>query len=122
MLLAPLSEICTNSVESADNRHFYGRRPIYNISLVLFTIWIIPCAVAQNIQTMLIARFFNGVAGSAFLSVAGGTVGDLFSRAELAAPMMVFTISPFLGPSIGPIIGGPINFYVSWFVPNFRHI
>lgn len=35
---------------------------------------LIPCAVAQNIQTMLIVRFIDGFAGSAFLSVAGGTV------------------------------------------------
>lgn len=40
----------------------------------------IPCAVAQNIQTMLIARFLDGIAGSAFLSVAGGTVGDMFAK------------------------------------------
>lgn len=38
---------------------------------------------------MLVARFFDGVAGAAFLSVAGGTVGDMFPRNELAAPMMV---------------------------------
>lgn len=31
-------------------------------------------------QTMLIARFFDGLAGSAFLSVAGGTVGDMFAK------------------------------------------
>ena len=39
-----------------------------------------PCAFAQNIQTMLIARFLDGLAGSAFLSVAGGTVGDMFAK------------------------------------------
>lgn len=43
---------------------------------------------------MLIARFINGLSGSAFLSVAGGTVGDLFSRHELHTPMMIYTASP----------------------------
>ncbi|MCJ1395277.1 hypothetical protein MMC18_008161 [Xylographa bjoerkii] len=101
MVLGPLSE-------------FYGRRPVYIVSLALFLIWIIPCAVAQNIQTMLISRFINGVAGSAFLSVAGGTVGDLFARQALQAPMLIFTASPFLGPEIGPIMGGFINQYTNW--------
>ena len=50
---------------------FYGRRPIYIISFIFFLIWLIPCAVADNIATMLVARFLDGVAGSAFLSVAG---------------------------------------------------
>ncbi|KAK9483564.1 MFS general substrate transporter [Lipomyces starkeyi] len=100
-LLAPLSE-------------FYGRRPIYLSSLAFFLIWLIPSAVAQNIETMIIARFFNGLAGSAFLSVAGGTVRDLFARNELQAPMMVYSASPFLGPALGPAIGGFINQFASW--------
>lgn len=82
---------------------FYGRRPIYLVSLLFFLIWLIPCAVAQNIQTLIISRFFNGFAGSAFLSVAGGTVADLFSRHDLSTPMMVYTASPFIGPELGPL-------------------
>lgn len=101
MVLGPLSE-------------FYGRRPIYMGAFVFFTIWLIPCAVAPNIQTMLIARFFDGLSGSAFLSVAGGTVGDMFAQCELQAPMMVYTASPFIGPGLGPIIGGFINYYLDW--------
>lgn len=77
-------------------------------------IWIIPSAVAKNIQTMLISRFLDGLSGSAFLSVAGGTVGDLFNRNQLQLPMLIYTASPFLGPSIGPIVGGFINQYTSW--------
>jgi multidrug resistance protein len=101
MVLGPLSE-------------FYGRRPIYIGAFVFFTIWLVPCAVAPNIQTMLIARFFDGLSGSAFLSVAGGTVGDMFARQKLQAPMMVYTASPFIGPGLGPIVGGFINEYLNW--------
>lgn len=53
---------------------------------------LLPCALAQNMPTMLVGRFFDGFAGSAFLSVAGGTVSDLFSGHELSAPMMVYTV------------------------------
>ncbi|WEW57979.1 hypothetical protein PRK78_003446 [Emydomyces testavorans] len=90
LFLAPLSE-------------FFGRRIIYIVSFFSFILWLIPCAVAQNIQTLIVSRFFNGLSGSAFLSVAGGTVGDMFERHQLAAPMMVYTASPFLGPEIGPL-------------------
>jgi multidrug resistance protein len=93
---------------------FYGRRPIYLVSFSMFFIWIIPSAVAQNIQTMLIARFFDGLSGSAFLSVAGGTVGDMFNREQLQLPMLIYTASPFVGPSIGPLFGGFINQYTTW--------
>lgn len=73
---------------------FYGRRKIYLCAFGMYFIWLIPCAVAPNIATMLIVRFFDGLAGSAFLSVAGGTVGDMFNRDQLSAPMMVYTASP----------------------------
>lgn len=101
MFLSPLSE-------------FYGRRNIYIVAFGMYFIWLIPCAVAQNIQTMLIVRFFDGLAGSAFLSVAGGTVGDMFAKEKLSAPMMVYTASPFVGPEIGPVIGGFINSFTNW--------
>ncbi|KAI1829597.1 hypothetical protein DTO006G1_8334 [Penicillium roqueforti] len=101
LFLSPLSE-------------FYGRRNIYLVSYSLFLIWLIPCAVAKNTETMVIARFFTGLSGSAFLSVAGGTVGDMFDRHELAFPMMLYTASPFVGPEVGPLVGGFINAFTTW--------
>jgi len=95
MFLSPLSE-------------FYGRRIIFLCAFGMYFIWLIPCAVAQNIQTMLIVRFFDGLAGSAFLSVAGGTVGDMFPKEKLSAPMMVYTASPFVGPEVGPVVASSV--------------
>jgi multidrug resistance protein len=93
---------------------FYGRRPIYLASFAFFLIWLIPSAVAQNIETMIVARFFQGLAGSAFLSVSGGTVGDMFARNQMQTAMSVFTLAPLAGPSMGPLIGGFINTYTTW--------
>lgn len=101
MFLSPLSE-------------FYGRRPIYLVSWSFYVIWIIPQAVSQNIATMIVSRFLDGFSGSAFLAVSGGTVGDLFAKDQLQAPMGLFSIAPFIGPSIGPLIGGFINYNVHW--------
>ncbi|EWY89600.1 hypothetical protein FOYG_10420 [Fusarium oxysporum NRRL 32931] len=101
LVLGPLSEL-------------YGRRVVYLWSLLFFFIWIFPCAFANNIHTLLIGRFLSGLSGSAFLSVAGGTVGDIFPRNQLALPMMVYTASPFIGPEIGPLLGGFINQYTNW--------
>ncbi|KAG9664130.1 MFS general substrate transporter, partial [Aureobasidium melanogenum] len=101
MILAPLSE-------------FYGRRPVYVISTLMFVIWLVPCAVANNIATLVIARFFDGFAGAAFLSVAGGTVGDMFLGTELQKPMMIYTAAPFLDPELGPLIADFINYNTNW--------
>ena len=84
------------------------------MSFTFFLIWLVPEAAAKNIATMLIGRFLCGLSGSAFMAVAGGTVGDLFNRGEIQAPMVVFTATTFVGPSVGPMVGGFINQYTSW--------
>jgi multidrug resistance protein len=101
MFLGPLSE-------------FYGRRPVYLCAFGLYFVWLIPCALADNLATMLVARFLDGLAGSAFLSVAGGTVGDTFPKDKLSMPMCVYSAAPFCGPLLGPVVGGFIASYKSW--------
>lgn len=101
MFLSPLSE-------------FYGRRPIYLCAFGMYVIWLIPCALANNLATMLVSRFLDGLAGSAFLSVAGGTVGDTFPKEKLSMPMMIYSAAPFCGPLLGPVVGNFIASYKSW--------
>jgi len=82
--------------------------------MLLITVWQIPTAVAQNIGTILVSRFLAGFSGAAFLSVAGGSITDMWIKEEVSWPMVIFTLGPFLGPTIGPVVGGFINQHVSW--------
>jgi multidrug resistance protein len=101
LLTSPLSE-------------YYGRKLIYLISWAMFIVWTIPSAVATNIETLIVTRFFNGLAGSTFLSVVGGTVNDIFPRNEIQRPMAFVALAPFVGPSMGPLLGGFVNYYLNW--------
>ncbi|RPD61966.1 MFS transporter [Lentinus tigrinus ALCF2SS1-7] len=93
LVMGPLSEL-------------YGRNIIYRISYVLFFAFTWPTAFPPDMATYLVFRFITGLCGSAFLSVAGGSVSDLFDNHTVATPMAVYTISPFIGPVVGPLIGG----------------
>ncbi|KAK9251603.1 major facilitator superfamily domain-containing protein [Lipomyces tetrasporus] len=101
MLYAPLSE-------------FYGRRIIYILSFIFYLAFQFPVGFGKNITSVLVNRLLSGLAGSAFMSVAGGTVSDLFSKDQLGKPMMVFTAAPFLGPSLGPLFGDFITHRLEW--------
>ncbi|KAF4588404.1 hypothetical protein EYR40_009954 [Pleurotus pulmonarius] len=103
LLVGPLSEV-------------YGRNIVYRVSYALFFVFSWPVAFAPNIAVYLIFRFVTGLCGSAFLSVAGGSVSDLFSDATVASPMALYTISPFIGPVLGPLISGFINQYLALFL------
>lgn len=76
LVLSPLSE-------------FMGRRPVYLAGFFLFLMFNFLVAFAPNTASFLIGRFLTGAAGSAFLSVAGGTVSDIFAPNQVGAPMFV---------------------------------
>lgn len=101
LLVGPLSEV-------------YGRNIVYQVSYVLFFIFTFPVVFAPNIAVFLVFRLITGFCGSAFLSVAGGSVSDMFPNSSIASPMAVYTISPFIGPVAGPLIAGFINQHLYW--------
>ncbi|KAF4451815.1 putative multidrug resistance protein [Fusarium austroafricanum] len=101
MVFAPLSEI-------------YGRRIIYGSTLLVAVIFIIPCAVAKNIETLLVCRAIDGIAFSAPMTLVGGTLADMWKNEERGVPMAAFSAAPFIGPAIGPLVGGFLSDAAGW--------
>lgn len=83
-----------------------GRKPIYVVTLGMAVIFIVPCAVAKNIGTLLVCRLIDGVLFSAPMTLIGGSLADIWEGPERGAAMAVFSAAPFLGPVMGPIFGG----------------
>ena len=81
---------------------------------ILIAVWQIPSAVAHNIRTLLIPRALAGFSGAAFLSVAGGSITDMWTKSDISWPMGIYTLGPFLGPTLGPLVSGFINQNTSW--------
>ncbi|QDS72035.1 hypothetical protein FKW77_002285 [Venturia effusa] len=101
VILAPLSEM-------------YGRRPIYIVAIVLFGVLTIPCALAPNLETILVFRFLATIAGSAMVSNAPGTVNDVVLEEHRALAFSIWSIGPLNGPVIGPLVGGFVYQYLGW--------
>ncbi|KAL1967742.1 hypothetical protein VTN77DRAFT_2999 [Rasamsonia byssochlamydoides] len=84
----------------------FGRLIIYRLSLPISILFIIGSAVASNMATIAVCRFFAGVFGSPALSVGGGTLADMWPRSMFGSATVTFLLAPFLGPSLAPVIGG----------------
>ncbi|KAL1962673.1 hypothetical protein VTN77DRAFT_9307 [Rasamsonia byssochlamydoides] len=83
-----------------------GRKWVYVVSIVIYGLLQIGCALALNLPMMVIFMLLSGVAGSTALSNVAGTIADLFGNADNAGqPMALFVMSANTGPSIGSAIG-----------------
>ena len=101
LLWAPLSEL-------------YGRQILFIGTYLMLTVFNAGAAGSQNIQTLVILRFFAGAFGSSPLTNAGGVIADVFTASERGLAMGVFALAPFLGPTIGPIVGGFLGQSKGW--------
>lgn len=76
-----------------------GRQIPFFFSFLLLSAFCAGCAGAQNIQTLLILRFFAGAFGSAPLTNAGGVVSDMFTSRQRGLALCLFASTPYAGKS-----------------------
>lgn len=87
---------------------------MYRITLFIFLISQVGCALAPNITTLLIFRFFSGFFGSPTVTNSGGSLTDLWPQSNRSVPLALFSAASFLGPVLAPIVGGFVSQYISW--------
>ncbi|KAJ5263216.1 hypothetical protein N7478_010821 [Penicillium angulare] len=92
----------------------YGRRYVYLVSATLFGLMVLPVALAKNIETILICRFFAGFFGGAWIAVAPGSVTDVADDQYRALAISCWSLGTMNGPVMGPIIGGFVYQYLDW--------
>ncbi|KAL1982034.1 hypothetical protein VTN96DRAFT_1804 [Rasamsonia emersonii] len=93
----------------------YGRKFPLFFGYAVFAIFQIPVAVAQNLQTIMVPRFFIGFFGCAPLAIVGGALADIWDPVDRAVAVAWFSAATFGGPTFGPILGGFIvQSYLGW--------
>ena len=92
----------------------YGRQAVFIGTYAALTFFSAGSAGAQNIESLIILRFFAGAFGSSPLTNAGGTLSDMFDADERGVALCIFAAAPFLGPTLGPIVGGFVGETIGW--------
>lgn len=91
-----------------------GRRTIYLVSFVLFTLWNIVAAESTSIGMLIIMRVLGGGAAASVQAVGAGTIADIWETYERGRAMGIFYLGPLLGPLLAPIIGGVLSEAWGW--------
>lgn len=84
----------------------YGRRIVYLLSIAIFTVLNVGCALAPNITALSILRLASGVAGSVGPSLGASSIGDMFRPGERGKAQSVYSFGPVMGPVLGGVLGG----------------
>ncbi|KZT53006.1 MFS general substrate transporter [Calocera cornea HHB12733] len=94
----------------------FGRLPMYLASTAIFGLFFIPMAMAQNIQTVLVSRFIQGMSGSTGSTLVGGTLADIWITSERGIPMSLFALMACLMTGLGPVTVGYVemNVHLQW--------
>ncbi|MFS0634767.1 Bcr/CflA family efflux MFS transporter [Mesobacillus foraminis] len=85
-----------------------GRRKPLLISLFLFSVSSLFCALAPNITAFIAARFFQGLTASAGIVLSRAIVRDVFSGRELTKFFALLMVINSTAPLIAPVAGGAI--------------
>ncbi len=92
----------------------YGRRPILLISIGIFVLGSIACALAPNMIALVLARGLQGLGGGGLIALTQTIVGDMIppkQRAEYQGYIQATWLAAGLG---GPVIGGFFAEYLHW--------
>ncbi|KAJ6087976.1 hypothetical protein N7467_006890 [Penicillium canescens] len=100
-LTTNLFGLALGSVVLSSLSEIYGRRPIYIISVLLFALFILPVALAENIETILISRFFGGFFGGTMIASAPGSVTDVTDDQYRALALSFWSLGTMNGPVLG---------------------
>jgi multidrug resistance protein len=101
LIIAPMSEL-------------YGRLPCYHVCNGLFVIFTVACALSTNLNMLIGFRLLEGIAGSAPLTIGGGSIADVIPQEKRGIAMALFALGPLLGPVIGPAGGGYLAQAKGW--------
>jgi EmrB/QacA subfamily drug resistance transporter len=91
----------------------FGRKKVFLISAVLFTLASLSCGFSNNIVLLVVLRALQAIGGGAFMPSATGIVSDHFGRQRDRALGMFTSILP-IGGIVGPIMGGVFVAFWSW--------
>ncbi|TVY89796.1 Polyamine transporter [Lachnellula willkommii] len=91
-----------------------GRRPVYLLTIPLFGLFTLGAGLAQNVQTVIICRFFAGLFGGPALAVGAGTNADLYPPDKRVFTTSLFTLGPFFATGVGPVIGSYVDSRKGW--------
>lgn len=92
----------------------FGAKRIFLITIALFTLGSILCALAQTPEQLVLFRIIQGVGGGMVSPIGMAMIFKMAPQNKRGAVMGMLGIPMLLAPAIGPILSGWLIGFASW--------
>lgn len=92
----------------------FSTRWLFTLSAGVFTVMSVACALAWNIQSMIVFRALQGAAGASMIPLVFTTAFIYYQGKELELAAAVVSALASLSPTLGPTLGGWITDNLEW--------
>ncbi|MDR4947576.1 multidrug effflux MFS transporter [Neobacillus cucumis] len=92
----------------------HGRRKPLLISMILFFVSSVGCAISPNVEVFIALRFIQGFSASAGLVITRAIVSDLYNGIELTKFFALLTTITSVTPLLSPLAGSAVISFTSW--------
>ena len=92
----------------------FGRKRLYSIGVIIFTIASLLCGLAQSPFMLVLARVVQGAGGSVMFATGLALLAGSFEGKERGTAFGVWGMVTGLASAIGPVAGGMISSGISW--------
>jgi EmrB/QacA subfamily drug resistance transporter len=92
-----------------------GRRRVFSVGLVVFTVASLACALADGIVALNVARAVQGVGGAILFAVSLALLANAYPGArERAGALAVYGATIGASFAVGPLVGGALTSGLDW--------
>jgi len=92
----------------------FGRKPVLYLGLTIYVTATLGCAVATDINTLIFARFIQGLGGASGPVLARAIISDSYERRDAARVMAAIAGAVALIPAIAPVFGSWLMYIFNW--------
>jgi len=91
-----------------------GRKKIYIIGIIGFTVFCALSGLSQNLDQILIFRALQGIFSAPLVALSQSIIIDSFPEKERGKAISWWTLGLLIGPLIGPTLGGYLTENYNW--------
>ncbi|MGZ3616304.1 MAG: MFS transporter [Ktedonobacteraceae bacterium] len=92
----------------------FGRRRIYALGIVLFTLASVGCGLAPSVTVLIVARAFQGVGGALLVPGSLAIISASFDTQHRGRAIGTWSGFTAITSAIGPVLGGLLVQFASW--------